>query len=277
MIAAAHAWYYAKMTNRTLIISWRPSRYLRDKTANAFSYFFTVPEDISGVPVVVEPRSRLKPFHLLFREIQPLSKEREHWMNGLVEEGKDVRNRYLCFNECFYSLLMSQDKIKPFFDALKLQSEFQIKVDTFAREHFYNKKVIGVHVRYYSPNLLFSNHTPHWYNTEQGLNKIKKMLDKAIKKIEAYDYIIFLATDAALVQDFFKTNYDKVISYDKLFGDSDTLELHDELPVETAEATVVDMFLLARSDILIRFPPTGSWFSYYASLYADEVIQDIST
>jgi hypothetical protein len=31
------------------------------------------------------------------------------------------------------------------------------------------------------------------------------------------------------------------------------------------------MFLLAKSDVLVRFPP-GSWFSHYASLYVKKIV-----
>ena len=174
LITSAHAWHYAKITNRTLIINWIPSRYLDDKTANAFSYFFIAPNDIEGVPVIVESKSRLKPFHILFREIQPLSSERQQWMNNLAATGKPAKNRYLCFNECFTTLMDNSGyKIKPFFDSLKLQPTFQTKVNRFSQEHFSNKKVIADHIRYYSPNLVFSKHTPHWHDQEQSLNKIK--------------------------------------------------------------------------------------------------------
>jgi hypothetical protein len=62
-----------------------------------------------------------------------------------------------------------------------------------------------------------------------------------------------------------------VVTYEKEFGNDSTREMHEELPVETAEATMIEMFLLAKSDILVRFPP-GSWFSHYASLFAKKII-----
>jgi hypothetical protein len=43
------------------------------------------------------------------------------------------------------------------------------------------------------------------------------------------------------------------------------------MPVETAAATITEMFLLAKSDILVRLP-ARSWFSFYASLYAKEIL-----
>nr|VFJ56068.1 MAG: Nodulation protein Z (NodZ) [Candidatus Kentron sp. DK] len=267
LIAAAHAWYYAKITGRTLILNWMPSRYLNDKTANAFRHFFVVPEEIHGVPVVAEANAPSTPIHMLFREIRPLSKEKEQWMNHLIREGREVKNRHLCFDECLYTLI-HDEKLRPFFDALRPQPEFQTKIDAFAERYFHGKQVIGVHVRYYNPKLIFSNHTTYWQDAQESLAAIKRAIDKAIGEIEDADCVIFLATDAKPVRDFMMKSFaGKVVGYDKPFGAFDTRELHDELPVETAEATIVDTFLLAKSDILIRFPPSGSWFSHYASLY----------
>nr|VFJ57231.1 MAG: beta-1,4-N-acetylglucosamine oligosaccharide alpha-1,6-L-fucosyltransferase NodZ [Candidatus Kentron sp. DK] len=272
LIAGAHAWYYAKTTNRTLILDWMPSRYLPDKTANAFRHFFIAPEKIDGVPVVARARSRSKPFHVLFREVCPPSQERAQWMNDLVREGREVKDRHLCFNECLDSLIDSE-KLKPFFDALQPRPEFQTEIDAFAERHFRGKQVIGLHVRYYSPNLIFSNHTPYWQDARESLEAIRRATEKAIEEVEGADYVIFLATDAKPVRDFMMKSFTgKVVGYDKPFGAFDTRELHDELPVETAQATIVDMFLLARADILIRFPPIGSWFSHYASLYVPRSI-----
>jgi len=60
------------------------------------------------------------------------------------------------------------------------------------------------------------------------------------------------------------------VTFDKEFNSHD-IQLYQGLPIEMASAAIIEMFLLAKSDILVRFPPI-SWFSYYASLYAKEVV-----
>ena len=69
-----------------------------------------------------------------------------------------------------------------------------------------------------------------------------------------------------------KAHVPNVCMLPRRFGTSATQELHEELPVETAEESAIEMLLLARSEILVRFPPSGSWFSYLGSLYARKVI-----
>ena len=56
ILAAANAWYYAKKTNRVLVICWVYSRYMTDSRENAFSFFFDVPQEIEGVPILVEEK-----------------------------------------------------------------------------------------------------------------------------------------------------------------------------------------------------------------------------
>ena len=84
------------------------------------------------------------------------------------------------------------------------------------------------------------------------------------------DYVIFLSTDARKVQDFICAHLDHVVVVEKRWGIDQAMELHEELPVETAEATAVEMFLLARSQVLVRFP-ASSGFSHYASLYVGQI------
>ncbi len=97
------------------------------------------------------------------------------------------------------------------------------------------------------------------------------MIKTAAAGLEESEYVVFLCTDSRVVQEFVSKSIGNVVSYEKKFGEDGSRELHEELPVETAEATLIEMFLLARSDILVRFPP-GSWFSHYASLYVKTIV-----
>lgn len=294
LLAAANAWYYAKRMNRSLAIVWQPSRYLADKKVNAFSRFFTVPEKIEGVPVVAEPSIDsastflishplyylpspdpvlliYKLFSRITKSVDSLFKKRLRQRQGItdriVENLEDTQHRALITRGCY----VPHDYLKPFFDSLKLNPEFQEKVDGFAEKYFKNKKVIGVHVRYYNQSMASSEHTGYWQDQVNALCECLNKIKEAAAGLKHSDYVVFLSTDARLVHDFLSRSVENVVFYDKEFGSDFSKELHQELPIETAASTLVEMFLLAKSDVLVRFPPE-SWFSYYASLYAKKVI-----
>jgi hypothetical protein len=133
-----------------------------------------------------------------------------------------------------------------------------------------NRFVIGVHIRYYDPALPHSNHSAFWADPEQRLSLCLQKIKEALRAAGTADYVIFLSTDSRKVQDFICSHMSEVVTLDKPLSADPTRELHAELPVETAEATVLEMFLLARSNVLIRLP-AESWFSHYASLYAQKI------
>jgi hypothetical protein len=294
LLAAANAWYYAKQTNRTLAIVWQPSRYLQDQRENAFNYFFTLPDTIEGVPIIIEPGIDSlsifiisHPFYYLpapdplllvyklmsklggfgMRMFKERIYERQDALDAQINGSIDVRRKLIITHGCYGP----NDRLKPFFDSLRLQSEFQREVDAFAEKQFKNKKVIGVHVRYYSKYMPESGHTRYWRDQAAALGACIDKIKKAAAGFKGSEYVVFLSTDSRTVHDFVSRTVDNVVSYDKDFPSDSSRELHEELPVETASASVIEMFLLAKSDVLVRFPP-GSWFSNYASLYAGEVI-----
>ena len=294
LLAAANAWYYAQQTNRSLAIVWQPSRYLAESNANAFSRFFSIPENIEGVPTIVEPSidtasvvllshplyylpypDPILPIYKLVstitKSVDKRFKERvykkQRVIDGIIENQEDIKHRALITHGCYEP----HDYLKPFFDSISLKPKYQEKVDGFADKYFKNKKVIGVHVRYYNGSMTSSNHTEYWQDQVKALSTCLSKIKQAVVRLKESNYVIFLSTDSRLVQDFLAQSIDNVVFYKKEFGRDLSKELHEELPVETATSTLIEMFLLARSDILVRFPP-GSWFSHYASLYAKEII-----
>ena len=294
LLAAAKAWHYAKKTNRTLVIVWTPSRYLADKHENAFSRFFKVPESIEGVPVIAEPSidrlSALLISHPYFFSPRPdlrlilykvssklrvntenLFKQRirrrQEATDRIIDNLEDIKQKIVITHGCYGP----DENLRPFFDSLGPNEEFRKRVDEFAEKHFRNKKVIGAHIRYHNQSMPVSGHTKYWLDQTKALADCLDRIKKAAAGFKESEYVIFLCTDSRIVQDFISQSADNVVTYDKDFGGDSSKELHQELPVETAEATLTEMFLLARSDILVRFPP-GSWFSHYASLYVKKII-----
>ena len=298
LLATAHAWYYAQQTGRDLEISWAPSMYFIDKSVNSFGTFFKVPEKIGDVNIIYNTNIsftkrlyRRLPFfpgkyflptilgelaHKLLRNNAPdffkkMSEKRRNWLMNIIEDGRSFDKNIIVFNTHFNFL--DPQKIKPFFDAIELLPEYQERVDEFRNKYFQGKKVVGVHVRYYDKNLPFSNHTPYWLEPNESFEHIKNELEKIIKKLDADDYVIYLATDNEIVFDYFSKNIDKLVVYNKKFQNiTFTASLHHKVEENSYEDDLIEMFLLADSNVLYRYPPSGSWFSFYASLYADEVI-----
>jgi hypothetical protein len=161
---------------------------------------------------------------------------------------------------------------KPFFDELKLKPEFQTLVDDFANLNFKNKKVIGLHIKYYDKTMPKSNHTQHWLDPEQSLNTIKDRIHNIIGTFNSQDYVIYLATDSPIVEEFLKKHFARIVTFNKEFKIEYSQSQHLKLTDEAVTAALVEMFLLAKSDVLYRFPPSGSWFSHYGSLYAKETL-----
>jgi len=295
LLAAANAWRYARATGRSLVILWTGSRYLEDPAENAFPRFFDIPESVGGVRVIVPPRldslSGLlvrasfaafpKPGASLFgaRLLSALgmdgngaalkreSEKREAEIDAIVTGLTNVRSRVLVTQGCY----VPNDEVRPFFDAVRLAPRLAEAADEFAAENFAGKKVIGAHVRHYSAHLPVSGHTPYWSDWARGLKACLEGIGRARDMAVEGERVIFLSTDSRPVEEMITRSFGGVVTYKKPFGRDFGGELHDELPVETADASALEMFLLARSDVLFRYPP-GSWFSYYAGLYAGRVL-----
>ncbi len=294
LLSAANAWYYAKNTGRALVIWWQPSMYIADQTRNAFGQFFRVPENIEGVPVIAEPRPdpvssflvqhpyfftpRPEPLTILYKILSKLPantgelfkqrrKRRLDEANEIIDRLADIRQKVLVLHSC----KGPRKELKSFYDSLRLSDGIQDKADEFAGRHFRNKKVIGVHIRYYNANMMHSDHTPYWLDHTGALIDCLNKIKKTAAGLNGSEYVVFLCTDSRMVYEFISRSVDNVVAYEKEFGRDTTKELHYQLPVRTAEASLIEMFLLARSDILVRYPP-GSWFSHYASLYVKEIV-----
>jgi hypothetical protein len=275
---------------------------MTDSRENTFSFFFEVPPEIEGVPILVEEKIDrpsgmiisywrfifpypdliciLERFARRIGVIKYLSSlyvpidgprgfefdKRQKEEEQIIYSLEELDQRLLIANSCY----SPGHQLKPFFDALKLKARFSRQVDEFAERHFQDQKVIGVHIRYYDNKFPAGNHSPFWIDPEQSLKICLDKIQEAVKRAGASDYVIFLATDSRLVNDFIRERVNGVVTFDKKFNSAD-IQSYQRLPIEMASAAIIEMFLLAKSDILVRFPPS-SWFSYYASLYAKEVV-----
>lgn len=309
LASTANAWYFAKQTQRELVIVWMPCRYLRDQRANGFPFFFHLPQELDGVPIHIparlDPLSRFIIAHSDFfnglapdlrafawlagygiarglrlerwsvemrAQIARRSFERREQLAQNIYAGNDSNAPRLLVNGC----LVPRPELKPFYDALRL-AQLQPRVDSFARAHFEGKKVVGIHVRYRTGDMgQISFHDAYWDAPIQALEHCAAQIHAACARFAPAETIVFLATNSARVQDFFMHEFSNLVTVEKTFASDETRELHDALPVETAEASVMEMFLLTRSNILVRYPP-DSYFSFYASLYVESEDLRLST
>ena len=177
-----------------------------------------------------------------------------------INARRDLPGALILTSGCYHP----RPSIEPFFRALRLR-DAQAVVDEFEQTHFASRRVIGVHVRYHSRAMGESDHDRFWERPDESLAALWATVQRLRERFAPDPTIVFLATDSARVQNFFREGMPDVIAYEKQFT-LDGKELHEHLPIKTAQAALVDMFLLARCDVLVRYPP-GTWFSYYASLF----------
>lgn len=191
----------------------------------------------------------------------------------LIQNGKDVKKKTVIFNSDFNFL--DKKEIKPFFDSLKLKHEYKERVDQFIEHNFKNKFVIGTHVRYYDKSLPVCDYTKYWIEPEKSLEILRGRLEEIISKFNGTDYVVYLATNSYMVNDYVKNHMKNVVTFNKDFAKIKVnWSLHHILNEDSLKNDIIEMYLLAHCNILFRFPSAYSWFSYFGSLYADEVINE---
>ena len=147
----------------------------------------------------------------------------------------------------------------------------------FVKNNFAGKKIIGVHIRYMSPEWApHNNHTKLWIDEDKTLLKLREGIQKVFDLENPEETIIFVATDQQHVLDYMKKHFaSKLIYYPQKLGNKtgempvcppknmDKKLLHDN--------AVVDMFLLSQVDKLLY--NTNSWFLLYPkSIVKDQVL-----
>ena len=271
LLQAANAWLHAKETESKLLIAWYNSLYIKQQDRNAFFNFFDLPDNIDGVEIIRQEKIttlvRLAIFTArIHSRIVNIKKKLGLKTNNRTNNTCQLSNNICIMYGCFEP---NNHKLKIFFDSLRLRKNLHQKVKYFTKENFLEKKVIGVHVRYYPTNLPFSNHTKLWVIEEVALKRIQNKIKNA-KRILGDDSIIFLSTDSLMVQKEIIQRFNNVVVYKTLLSrENREVEFHVEHGIKFGEETIIEMFLLSKCDLLVRY--TGSWFSHYASLYVKVV------
>jgi Nodulation protein Z (NodZ) len=292
IVSAIAAWNLAKRTGRTLVIDWRWSFYLKEKQRNAFSSFFDVPSDIDGVPLIADDsvadisvpatsrwrgswQSAIEVMLATLYRLSP-AKEMPHplfWSDAkrhevkLMESGCDPEADVVLLQSCLNEVLPDVQKCREFLRSLKPKQEIQEKIDLFAEEHFLNRSLIAVHVRHGNGGNIM-DHTAYWVDRSGALNTIVAKINECQDKLGGHA-LVFLCTDSIEMKEQLNARFPKMLTRPKYFRAPQQGELHSKGrvpgrdPFLTGRDAIIEMFLLARADELILYPP-GSFFSYYA-------------
>jgi hypothetical protein len=298
LISLCSAWQYAKRTNRVLVIDWRQSHYLKDKTRNAFPAFFEPVSEIDGVPVIsddtvsslkfptpayfaLERLGKLNPlivkysYSRLLKKIPRVVAYRTSILNqvqrdeiGLVTSGEDVPEPTVIFLKYLPTELSNTEACRTLLDHIKPRKEILQKIDSFADTYFRGKKVISVHVRHPNGTNIGYPLLRYWENESLALINVCRAIGRIKDKL-GDDCIIFVCTDNGRIQEVLNGSLDKVITREKYFPPDNLGELLMDASsigrnkTNWGQDALIEMFLLARGDGLVCYPPE-SCFSFYA-------------
>ncbi len=285
----AAAWRFAKQTGRTLAIDWRGSCYLDEPFTNAFPIFFEPVADIAGVSIICDDdlnrRSFPAPFFpawwnkssidCIYRPDQQIFQERDE-LDQLFQSNADCDAATVVCDACLM-WRCDQEAEREIFRSIKPRSEIQARIDAIYREYFEPYSVIGVHVRHGNGEDIMG-HAPYWADTERALRQVCNAIHRAKALPHAKPVRAFLCTDSALVLEQVSKIFPDVVAIPKQFQAPLAGPLHNAaLGVEGGFSALTEMYLLARCNTVIRFPPTSA-FTRYARLLAPRVIEfDLSS
>ncbi|GAB5554775.1 MAG: nodulation protein NodZ [Saprospiraceae bacterium] len=275
LVSLWSAWWYAKHTNRQLVVDWRNSTYDKSNQLNLLDDILETPQEIDGVQLNgdLSKLSSLIPhqFYPLFWnsenlhmgawEMPQLRKDQE----DLVKNCRDKSQQVVIFSECLANLIPKPKQEKRFFKQLTFKSKWVQVANDFADIKFENKPVIGLHVRHGNGENIMG-HTPYWEEVNQSLSFCCQLLEKCKTLYAKKPYVIYLATDSVVVEQEILSLFPETIVYPKQHRKPGSGALHRENNDPKAlQNSLIEMLLLAKSELLIRFPP-GSFFTHYASI-----------
>ena len=290
------SWYIARRTNRTLVIDWCKSFYNCQgmEPLNAFLYFFQPLKDIEGVPVLIAPEkirqegNSLSSSPVFTRLISEANIGKAGLFRKTITYLNDLLNFFLIWPgglskapvicspprfgmKYFRRTKQSPILLKKFFSHLRPLEHTQRKIDQFEQDHFSGRKVIAVHIR------TFPGTKTH---DEQCMSRIVSAVKQQQRKFGEKAVIFLCTTDPVLI-DQFMAIFPNSVFYKKELPvpcktdrsqDSFILQYQKyrympkvyrvEYKKRLIEDTVVDMFLLAKSDVLICYPGYSS-FTFY--------------
>jgi len=280
----AAAWRYAQRTGRTLAVDWRGSCYLDQPFTNAFPVFFEPINDIAGVPLICDdqinefffpgpffPNWWNKPaIECVYRPDGQVFRERDE-LDELFQAQDDVEANTVVCDACLM-WRCDEDAERQIFRSIKPRPEIQARIDAIYRKHFHGYNTIGVHVRHGNGEDVM-DHAPYWADPDLAVRQVCTAIDAAKALPHPKPVRVILCTDSAQVLDQVSSRFPDLLTIPKSFRAHQSGPLHSAaLGVEGGISALVEMYLLALCDTVIRFPPTSA-FTRYARLSVSRVIE----
>jgi hypothetical protein len=274
LASLAGAVWYAQQLRRTLIVDWRESAFLKDKSANYFGEFFETPPVIQGVPILYAPQPVLEPLADRSREIG-VTAALATLRDGSDEPALVIRDYHGLERLSAATAAANFWRLKDFYRFIAPRDFIREQIDRFAGAHFANAFVIGVNLS--SGNGEFDRGQRYQGRVDIDifskdaifLRKVERARQLAVKNLPravAAEARIFFATDAYAMHDLLKRLPNTVTrrttfpppGIGRVFCDYPGPDYTDRDAIVDA---IVDMFLLARCQALVR---NGSVFNEYA-------------
>ena len=203
----------------------------------------------------------------------------------LINALKKVAEPTVIFNACL-PIELSDSDYQKFLACLKPRKDIQKEINRYVATYFKNKKVTAVHVRHGNGGDIMA-HRKYWVDEHKAIANICRAVEK-VQTVLDNDGPVFLCTDSQRISDIISSKLPNVITRRKYFRPDQQGELHDRSVIEKENSTnlgrdaIIEMFLLAKGDGLVCYPP-HSYFSFYARhcrnnqqvKYTDEFINEI--
>jgi len=255
LISVLGAIYFAGTCGREVMVDWRCSRYLPDRTANLFPLLFDVPSRVEGVVLSAAPSPLVDsdlPQPILYSEDWPFRRYHRDMLRQ-----SDREERCLVVTRPMHHL-PDPEVQRSILERIRPVERLREHIRQFSAENFSGKTVIGVHIRYGSGERLGRRH----HFIRQGLDAIYGICLEACRRLGFPDAHIFLCTDSEPLRNYFVDRHPDLIVFPSRLAEQGPLHV-PAFGLRGAEEAVQEMWLLSHCQFLVYNP---SWFSHYARI-----------
>jgi hypothetical protein len=300
LVCLAAACKYARSANRTLVIDWRNSIYSdasrglfgfrRHDHKNLFLSCFEPLSSIGSVPVIAadnfDTGALPRPvFPKVWEHGALMSRpwlappdgfpgDRERAVQ-LIRSGEDRPERTVVFSACVNDGIVLAQEMRAILSALRPVSHVAKQVEAFADQHRLADGFIGVHVRNGNGGAIMG-HAKSWTSFAPAIDRVVRAIGAARDRL-GFESPALLCTDSSEVQDVLCARVAKLLVRPKTLGRPGDGELHlGRRAARGLDDALIEMLLLARSKVLIRYP-RASFFSLYGAVMKARAEEDPST
>jgi Nodulation protein Z (NodZ) len=273
LASLAGALYLAHRLDRTLVVDWRGLTQLADPSVNYFSAFFETPAELTGVPVLYTPAVDVDYDSAAWispDEAAALARSQADAPPVVVLQSYHGPDRLHPGPEAARLALL-----RAFYREVALAPPLAAATEAWAREHLGAPFAVAVNVR--TGNGRYFAAGDHYHgrvdvSVFENRNRFVRVLERACRsrlrglpRAVRDDFQVFYATDSAEMSELL-ARLPNAVTQRHLFpprgaGDTYRDEHAEDTNRRSIEATLADMFLLARCDALVY---NNSMFNQYA-------------